>query len=54
VRLTPAGHIVVRRAAIVLEQRRILLARLPQPLTEPAARHADALRAVTVQTDTQP
>ena len=27
------------------EQRRIILARLPHPLTEPAARLADALRA---------
>jgi hypothetical protein len=34
------------------EQRRILLARLPQPLPEPAARLADALRAAALETDT--
>jgi DNA-binding transcriptional LysR family regulator len=33
------------------EQRRILLARLPQPLAEPAARLADALRAAAIETD---
>jgi DNA-binding transcriptional LysR family regulator len=33
------------------EQRRILLARLPQPLSEPAARLADALRAAAINTD---
>jgi DNA-binding transcriptional LysR family regulator len=34
------------------EQRRILLARLPQPLPEPAARLADALRAAAIETHT--
>jgi DNA-binding transcriptional LysR family regulator len=34
------------------EQRRILLARLPQPLAEPAARLADALRTAAIETDT--
>jgi DNA-binding transcriptional LysR family regulator len=34
------------------EQRRLLLARLPQPLTEPAARLADALRTAAIETDT--
>lgn len=33
------------------EQRRLLLAHLPRPLTEPAARLADALRAAAVHTD---
>jgi DNA-binding transcriptional LysR family regulator len=33
------------------EQRRILLARLPQPLAEPAARLADALRAAAIETE---
>jgi DNA-binding transcriptional LysR family regulator len=33
------------------EQRRILLARLPQPLGEPAARLADALRAAAIAAD---
>jgi DNA-binding transcriptional LysR family regulator len=33
------------------EQRRILLARLPQPLPEPAARLADALRIAAIETD---
>jgi DNA-binding transcriptional LysR family regulator len=33
------------------EQRRILLARLPQPLAEPAARLADALHAAAVDTE---
>jgi DNA-binding transcriptional LysR family regulator len=33
------------------EQRRILLARLPQPLSEPAARLADALRATAIATE---
>jgi DNA-binding transcriptional LysR family regulator len=34
------------------EQRRILLARLPQPPPEPAARVADALRIAAIETDT--
>jgi DNA-binding transcriptional LysR family regulator len=34
------------------EQRRILLARLPQPLPEPAGRLADALRIAAMETDT--
>jgi DNA-binding transcriptional LysR family regulator len=34
------------------EQRRLLLARLPQPLPEPAARVADALRIAAIETDT--
>ena len=33
------------------EQRRVLLARLPQPLSEPAARLAEALRAAAIETD---
>ena len=33
------------------EQRRILLARLPRPLTEPAARLADALRTAIAEPD---
>ncbi|MGH9060356.1 MAG: LysR family transcriptional regulator [Acidimicrobiales bacterium] len=33
------------------EQRRIVLARLPQPLSEPAAHLADALRAAAIETD---
>lgn len=33
------------------EQRRVLLARLPQPVTEPVARLAEALRAAAVETD---
>ncbi|WP_326836944.1 LysR family transcriptional regulator [Amycolatopsis rhabdoformis] len=36
------------------EQRRIVLARLPTPLSEPAARLADALRATAIETDTSP
>jgi DNA-binding transcriptional LysR family regulator len=34
------------------EQRRILLARLPQPLAEPAARLAEALRTAAIETHT--
>jgi DNA-binding transcriptional LysR family regulator len=34
------------------EQRRILLARLPQPLPGPASRVADALRTAAIETDT--
>jgi hypothetical protein len=34
------------------EHRRLLVARLPQPLTEPVARLADALRAAAIATDT--
>jgi DNA-binding transcriptional LysR family regulator len=34
------------------EQRRVLLARLPHPLSEPAARLADALRAAAIEPDT--
>lgn len=34
------------------EQRRIVLARLPQPPSEPAARLADALRSAAIETDT--
>jgi DNA-binding transcriptional LysR family regulator len=34
------------------EQRRLLLARLPQRLTEPVARLADALRAAAIAADT--
>jgi hypothetical protein len=34
------------------EQRRIILARLPHPLTEPAARLADALRAAAIDVGT--
>ena len=34
------------------EQRRIVLARLPHPLTEPAARLADALHAAAVDVGT--
>ncbi|MBB5153311.1 LysR family transcriptional regulator [Saccharopolyspora phatthalungensis] len=33
------------------ERRRILLARLPQPMSEPAARLADALRAAAIDTE---
>ncbi|WP_328608256.1 LysR family transcriptional regulator [Amycolatopsis sp. NBC_00345] len=36
------------------EQRRIVLARLPGPLPEPAAQLADALRAAAIGTDTAP
>lgn len=36
------------------EQRRLVLARLPGPLSEPAARVADALRAAAVDAETQP
>lgn len=34
------------------EQRRVLLARLPQPLSEPAARLAGVLRSAAIETDT--
>ncbi|KAB2390461.1 LysR family transcriptional regulator [Actinomadura montaniterrae] len=36
------------------EQRRILLAHLPRPLPQPAARLADALRTAALQTDVSP
>ncbi len=46
----PAGVRVLPVRGGPAEQRRILLARLPQPLTEPAARLADALRAAALET----
>ena len=40
----PGGGVLAVRGGSQ-EQRRVILARLPHPLTEPAARLADALRA---------
>jgi DNA-binding transcriptional LysR family regulator len=48
--VVPAGVRVLPVHGGPEEQRRMMLARLPQPLTEPAARLADALRAATAQT----
>jgi DNA-binding transcriptional LysR family regulator len=47
----PAGVRVLPVRGGAQEQRRLLLARLPQPLTEPAARLADALRAAAIVAD---
>jgi len=43
--IAPPGVRVLAVRGGSQEQRRIILARLPHPLTEPAARLADALRA---------
>jgi DNA-binding transcriptional LysR family regulator len=48
----PAGVRVLPVRGGAQEQRRLLLARLPQPLTEPVARLADAIRAAAIATDT--
>ncbi|GAA4623438.1 LysR family transcriptional regulator [Actinoallomurus vinaceus] len=51
-RAVPAGVRVLPVRGGPQEQRRILLARLPQPLPEPAVRLAAALRAAAIETDT--
>ena len=43
--IVPPGVRVLAVRGGSREQRRVILARLPYPLTEPAARLADALRA---------
>lgn len=48
----PAGVRILPVRGGPAEQRRILLARLPQPPSEPAARLAAALRAAAIETDT--
>jgi DNA-binding transcriptional LysR family regulator len=48
----PAGVRVLGVRGGAQEHRRLLVARLPQPLTEPVARLADALRAAAIATDT--
>jgi DNA-binding transcriptional LysR family regulator len=48
--VVPAGVRVLPVHGGPEEQRRMMLARLPRPLTEPAARLTDALRAATAQT----
>jgi len=50
----PAGVRVLPVRGGPSEQRRILLARLPQPLPEPADRLADALRAAALDTGPRP
>jgi DNA-binding transcriptional LysR family regulator len=47
--VVPAGVRVLPVHGGPEEQRRMMLARLPQPLTEPAARLADALRAAAAE-----
>lgn len=47
----PSGVRVLPVRGGPAEQRRMLLARLPQPLPEPAARLAAALRAAALETD---
>jgi DNA-binding transcriptional LysR family regulator len=47
----PVGVRVLAVRGGPLEQRRVQLARLPQPLTEPVARLAEALRAAAVAAD---
>jgi DNA-binding transcriptional LysR family regulator len=47
----PAGVRILPVRGGPAEQRRILLARLPQPLAEPAARLAEALRTAAIETD---
>jgi DNA-binding transcriptional LysR family regulator len=48
----PGGVRVLGVRGGAQEQRRLLLARLPQPLTEPVARVAEALRAAAIASDT--
>jgi DNA-binding transcriptional LysR family regulator len=48
----PAGVRVLGVRGGAQEQRRLLVARLPQPLTDPVARLADALRAAAIATNT--
>jgi DNA-binding transcriptional LysR family regulator len=50
----PAGVRVLPVRGGGQEQRRVLLARLPQPLTEPIARLANALRTAAIAADTTP
>lgn len=47
--VVPAGVRVLPVHGGPEEQRRLMLTRLPRPLTEPAARLADALRAAVAQ-----
>ena len=47
----PAGVRILPVRGGPREQRRMLLARMPRPLPEPAARLAAALRAVAIETD---
>jgi DNA-binding transcriptional LysR family regulator len=49
----PPGVRVLRVRGGSLEQRRIVLARLPGPMPEPVARLAEALRATAIAMDTQ-
>jgi DNA-binding transcriptional LysR family regulator len=49
---TPAGVRILPVRGGPQEQRRVLLARLPRPLPEPAARLAASLRAAAIETDT--
>jgi DNA-binding transcriptional LysR family regulator len=48
----PPGLRILPVRGEAAEQRRILLARLPQPLAEPAVRLAAALRTAAIETDT--
>jgi DNA-binding transcriptional LysR family regulator len=48
----PAGVRILPVRGGPQEQRRLLLARLPNPLTEPVARVADALRTAAIDLDT--
>jgi DNA-binding transcriptional LysR family regulator len=48
----PAGVRILPVRGGPQEQRRMLLARMPRPLSEPAARLAEALRAAAIETDT--
>jgi DNA-binding transcriptional LysR family regulator len=50
----PAGVRILPVRGGPQEQRRLLLARLPHPPTEPVARVADALRTAALDTDTPP
>jgi DNA-binding transcriptional LysR family regulator len=50
--ITPPGVRVLAVRGGSQEQRRIILARLPHPLTEPAARLADALREAATDAPT--
>ena len=50
--IAPPGVRVLAVRGGSQEQRRVILARLPRPLTEPAARLADALRAAATDVPT--
>jgi DNA-binding transcriptional LysR family regulator len=50
--IAPPGVRVLAVRGGSQEQRRVILARLPHPLTQPAARLADALRAAATDVPT--